>query len=251
MKVVVVPGTNPVAQKIEAYLGDHRIDVVMASDGQDAINAVAQEKPAAIVAVDERTTSPTVDGDRNVLAEPSDGVDAASFARGLREGGDNTPLLVLTDRDAPTRAVNVLDSGADDVTSARAALPEVGSRIRALARRCHAVTGSPRHVGNLHIDVEATQVTLGGRDVKLTQREFAVLEYLSRHVSKFVPRDTLLDACWPASQRPKSNVVDVIVGRLRAKMLAVEPQDYIDSARGRGYRLLVPNGHAVATMNQE
>jgi DNA-binding response OmpR family regulator len=250
MKVVIVPGTNPVAQKIEAYLGDRRIDVVMASDGPDAINAVAQEKPAAIVAVDERTTAHLEDGDRNLLPESGDGVDAALFARGLREGGDNTPLLVITDRDAPTRAVNVLDSGADDVASAKAALPEVGSRIRALARRCHAVTGNPRHVGNLSIDVDATQVTLGGRDVKLTQREFAVLEYLSRNVSKFVPRDTLLDACWPATQRPKSNVVDVIVGRLRAKMLAVEPLDYIDSARGRGYRLLVPHMHLETSMNQ-
>lgn len=243
MKVVIVPGMNPTAKKIEAYLGDRRIDVVMAEDHAQAISVVATEKPAAIVAVDERTVSGSEDSgsvERNVLPESSSGIDAASLARGLREGGHSTPMLVLTDRDMPARAVSVLDSGADDVASAKAALPEVGSRIRALTRRCHAITSNPRHVGNLHIDVEASQVTLAGRDVKLTQREFAVIEYLSRNVGRYVSRDALLDSCWPASQRPKSNVVDVIVGRLRAKLLAVDPADHIDTARGRGYRVIAP-----------
>jgi DNA-binding response OmpR family regulator len=203
MKVVIVPESSPVAKKVEAYLDERHVDVVMASDPAQAIRSAGETKPCAIVAVDGDApdTSTPVPTEPNILncdAAPAT-VDAATLACELRESGHSTPLLVMTDHTEASRAASVLDNGADDVVTARAELPGVGSRLRALVRRCHAVTGNPRQFGDLKIDVAASQVTLLGKDVKLTQREFAVLEFLSRSDGKFVTREALLDACWPAA----------------------------------------------------
>jgi DNA-binding response OmpR family regulator len=147
-------------------------------------------------------------------------------------------VLVLSARRAVETKVAALDAGASDYLAKPFALDELLARVRALLRR-----GTPAETGEAYgpapsftLDGPGHALELAdGRRVPLSEREFAVLEYLSRTPNQIVSRERILNAVWEYQFDPRSNVVDVYVGRLRRKL---EPLVHIETVRGGGYRLL-------------
>jgi two-component system OmpR family response regulator len=161
------------------------------------------------------------------------GGDGFAVCRALRERGVAAPVLMLTARDAVGDRIRGLDAGADDYLPKPFDFGELLARIRALLRRAPAGREPELRVGALVIDPATHAVTLAGRNVELTAREFGVLEYLARHPGQVVSRTTLLEHVWDENFDGSTNVVDVYVGYLRRKLQA----PVIATVRGVGFRL--------------
>ena len=159
--------------------------------------------------------------------------------KALRDAGCQTPVLILTARDAVEDRVLGLDSGADDYLIKPFAFPELLARIRALTRR-----GRPDQVlryklADLDLDCITRKVTRAGRDISLTAKEFELLEYLMRHAGHLVSREMLAGDVWRAAERatPLDNVIDVHITRLRQKMDAPFKLKLLKTIRGLGFKL--------------
>ena len=160
--------------------------------------------------------------------------DAIGFVHLRRQQGWRTPVLFLTARDAPADRVAGFEHGGDDYLVKPFAMAELTARVAILAR--HDGIGRPsvlRHA-DLVMDCARREVRRDGVLLTLTPKEFAVLEYLLTRAETAVPRADLIEHCWDEQTDPLSNVVDVVVKRLRAKLH--EPA-LIHAVRGVGYRL--------------
>ncbi|HEX5466322.1 MAG TPA: response regulator transcription factor [Candidatus Limnocylindrales bacterium] len=163
-------------------------------------------------------------------------------ARRLRAAGARLPILMLTARDTVGDRVLGLDSGADDYLVKPFAYDELAARLRALVRRAASLP-SPE-VGRLVngpivLDEGSRLVTVAGRPVELSPREFALLECLLRHAGQVLSRDQLLDHAWPSGVAVTLNAVDTYVHYLRAKL--GDAAERIVTVRGVGYRLALPS----------
>jgi len=155
----------------------------------------------------------------------------------MRRRGLNTPVLVLTARDAVEDRVSGLDAGADDYLVKPFAFAELLARIRALHRR-GVPEGAPKlRIGDLEIDAVGRSVSRGGRSLDLTAREFELLEYLVRHQGHVVSREMLTRDVWKEAGRhtPLDNVIDVHVARLRRKVDDQFEQKLLHTVRGVGF----------------
>jgi two-component system OmpR family response regulator len=164
------------------------------------------------------------------------GQDGFAVCRALRERGVAAPVLMLTARDAVGDRIRGLDAGADDYLPKPFDFGELLARIRALLRRAPADRDPELRAGVLVVDPASHAVTLDGRAIELTAREFAVLEYLIRHPGEVVSRTELLEHVWDENFDGSTNVVDVYVGYLRRKLRA----PLIETVRGVGFRLDAP-----------
>ena len=159
------------------------------------------------------------------------------LCRLIRERGIEMPILMLTARDAVEDRVRGLESGADDYLTKPFAFVELTARIRALARRHPAIAAESYDVADLHVDLPTRTVTRGGVDIALTAKEFALLEFLVQHVGIVVTRSAITAHVWDENHDPFTNVLEVLVRRLRRKVDdAFEPK-LIHTLRGAGYRL--------------
>jgi DNA-binding response OmpR family regulator len=164
-----------------------------------------------------------------------------SVCRALRSGGNTTPILILTARDAIECRVEGLDSGADDYLVKPFAFDELMARLRAIIRRgARPILAERLQVGDLDLDTRARRASVRGRPVPLTAREYALLEHLARRAGTVVGRAEIADHVWDEAYDPLSNVIDVYVQRLRRKLGAVTPRQVIETRRGQGYELVVP-----------
>jgi len=145
---------------------------------------------------------------------------------------------MLTARDGVEDRVRGLDQGADDYLTKPFSLAELLARLRALARRGSAERPSVLAAGSLQLDPAAThEVRRGQTEISLSAREFALLETLIRHPGQVFTRDQLLDAVWDLGYEARSNVVEVYVGYLRAKIDRPFGVQSLETVRGFGYRL--------------
>ena len=170
------------------------------------------------------------------------GLNGREVCSRLRARGWRSPILMLTALDAVGDRVAGLDSGADDYLAKPFAMDELRARVRALHRRAE---GSPEpvvEVGDLRLDPATIGVQRGRRAVRLTAREFAMLELLARHPGRVFSRDQLIDALWGADFDAESNVVEVYIRSLRRKVDEGRRDGIIETVRGRGYRLRAPAG---------
>jgi two-component system response regulator MprA len=166
------------------------------------------------------------------------GCDGFEVCRRLRAAGVDTPILMLTARDAVPDRIRGLDSGADDYLPKPFAFDELLARIRALTRRGRTRTlTSVVNVGSLAVDTEARVATLGGEALSLTATEYRLLEHLARHAGKVLSREQLAEHVWGAEYDPFSNVSDVYVGYLRRKLDREGNPPRIHTIRGLGYVL--------------
>jgi DNA-binding response OmpR family regulator len=167
------------------------------------------------------------------------GRDGLQVLKTVRERGVETPVLVLTARDALEDRVAGLDAGADDYLVKPFAFAEVLARIRALLRRGRASEPTHLAMADLDMDLMARKVTRAGRVIDLTVREFELLEYLLRYDGQVVSRGTLARDVWKETSRstPLDNVIDVHIARLRRKVDAEHPVKLIHTVRGVGFML--------------
>lgn len=193
-------------------------DVTTAVDGVDALAALERRRPDALVL--------------DVVMPRLDGIETC---RRMREGGDRTPVIVLTARDAVRDRVRGLNAGADDYLVKPFALEELLARLRAVLRRTGASgTQPPVIVGDVRLDASTWTVTRADCDLKLTRTEFELLDMFMRHAGQVLTRAQLYEGVWGADLDGMSNSLDVYIGYLRKKL--GEPR-MLHTVRGVGFTL--------------
>jgi two-component system, OmpR family, response regulator len=168
------------------------------------------------------------------------GMDGQEVLRRIRARRPGLPVLMLTARDEVRDKVRALDGGADDYLTKPFDLEELMARMRALVRRADQPQSSRIEMGDLKIDLLSRRVWRGERQVDLSSREFALLEYFVRHSGQVLSRQQILSAVWDYAFDPGSNVVDVYVSYLRNKLDRRGEPSLIATVRGAGYRFEQP-----------
>lgn len=163
-------------------------------------------------------------------------VDGIAVCNALRAAGRLTPVIMLTARDQIDDRVLGLDAGADDYLVKPFAMRELFARIRSVTRRVEQRTSDVLCVGDLRLDPDTSYVLVGERQVELTSREFALLEYFMHHPGKILSKTQILEKVWDANYEGLGNVVEVYVNYLRNKIEDGEKRR-IETVRGRGYVL--------------
>lgn len=168
------------------------------------------------------------------------GLDGLGLIRALRAQGDMTPVLVLSALDGVDDKVMGLRAGGDDYLAKPYAFSELLARIEGLARRAAPQTAQTRLVvGDLELDVLSRTVTRAGSAIYLQPREFKLLEVLMRHAGQVVTRTMLLEQVWDYHFDPQTNVIDVHISRLRAKIDRNFTPPLLHTIRGAGYVIRV------------
>ncbi len=220
MRILVVEDEPVIAGVLKAILvgAGHAIDV--ATTGPEALE-----------------WSGTFPYDLFVLDVGLPEIDGFTVAGRLRDAGIGAPILMLTARDGLEDRVAGLDAGADDYLPKPFAAAELLARVRALLRRGTSARPPIIQVGDLELDPATMGVRRGGAPIRLTAREFALLEVLARHPGQVFAQDRLIDAVWNADFTVGSNIVEVYIRSLRRKIDEGRRDGLIETVRGAGYRL--------------
>jgi two-component system OmpR family response regulator len=168
------------------------------------------------------------------------GVDGLTLIRTLRASENRIPALILSALGEVDDRVKGLQAGGDDYLVKPFAFSELLARLEALLRRAHAVEPAPEtvlEVEDLRLDLLKREVSRAGKKVDLQPREFQLLEFLMRHAGQVVTRTMLLEGVWDYHFDPQTNVIDVHISRLRAKIDKEFDHALLHTVRGAGYRL--------------
>jgi DNA-binding response OmpR family regulator len=164
------------------------------------------------------------------------GKDGVAVTRWLRAEGVRTPILMLTARDTVEDTIGGLDAGADDYLRKPFVFSELQARLRSIARREPAPVSNELRCGDLVMDLRTRRVRRGKREIELTARETAFLEFFLRNAGLLITRQMLERALWERDRDTTSNVIEVYVRRLRTKLGASDAAPLIHTVRGAGYR---------------
>jgi two-component system response regulator MprA len=186
---------------------------------------------AALVKAEERAP------DLVILDVMLPGLDGVEDCRWLRAAKPQLPILLLTARDRVPGRVAGLDAGADDYLVKPFAFDELLARVRALLRRTAAADGEACCYADLTIDPASREVRRGERAIELTAHEYDLLEFMARHPRQVFARETIFERVWCSDFMGESNVIDVVVMRLREKLEADGEPRMIQTVRGVGYTL--------------
>jgi len=221
MRVLLVEDEPRAAQMLSKGLREQGYAVDIARNGEDALYQAA-----------------VTDYDAIMLDVMLPGVDGFEVCRQLRHSGSTVPVLMLTARDAVDARISGLDSGADDYLIKPFDFGELLARLRAVIRRGRVpLTPAGLAVGDLRIDLRQRQAYRGDHLIKLTSREFALLEFLVVHAGEVVGRGAIAEHVWDAPFESMSNVIDVMIQRLRRKIDDPDGTSLITTRRGEGYML--------------
>ena len=218
MKILVVEDDEQMGALIERGLGTEGYEIVRVTTGMDALIAVARGD-FALAAID-------------VMLPQMSGFE---ICRRIRETGNTMPVLLLTARDTVEDRVYGLDSGADDYLTKPFAFAELNARVRALLRRQSMGTPLQVELGNLTLDSRDLKVTVAGRHVPISPKEFALLRLLISRSGSTVDRATILDEIWDGTAHIDPNIVDQYISYLRRKIDSEAAGFRIVTVRGSGY----------------
>jgi DNA-binding response OmpR family regulator len=179
----------------------------------------------------------TVSYDLVILDLMLPGLDGFDVCRRLRSQGQLVPVLMLTARDSVEDRVAGLDCGADDYLVKPFAFPELLARVRALLRRSGPSRDSTLRAGDVELDTVAHHVRRGGKEVELTSREQAILEYFLRNPDRTLTREQIAEHVWGTGFMASSNVIDVYLATLRRKLGDQDEPRLLHTVRGIGYEL--------------
>jgi two-component system OmpR family response regulator len=227
MRILVVEDDPTLSEFVAKGLREAGYAVDVAVDGSTALDlAVAHPPDLAIVDI--------------MLPGRIDGF---AFVESVRRRGLHVPVIILSAKRSVDDRVKGLQIGGDDYLTKPFAFAELLARVQALLRRS-AVSAEPSHldVGDLHIDLLSRRVTRGGTPIDLRPREFALLEYLARQAGRVVSKTMILSRIWNYSFDPRTNVVDVLVCRLREKIDRDFEPKLLQTRRGMGYVLSADAG---------
>jgi DNA-binding response OmpR family regulator len=219
--------------------------LLLIEDEPDAARMLARGLREQAYAVDVATDgregayrASIADYDAIILDVMLPSLDGLEVCRQLRGNGSSVPILMLTARDSVDARIAGLDSGADDYLTKPFDFGELLARLRAVIRRGVRPTLPEQiHIGRLELDTRGRRVLKAGREVPLTSREYALLEYLARRVGDVVGRADIAEHVWDDSYEPLSNVIDVYIQRLRRKLDEPGRESIIRTRRGEGYTL--------------
>jgi two-component system response regulator PhoP len=203
------------ARQLEA--DGYRVD--QAADGEDGLHQ-AREYPVDLAIVD--------------LGLPR--LNGLTVVQRLRADGRTIPILILTARGSWQDKVVGLEAGADDYLVKPFEYPELAARIKALLRRALKAASDVLTLGPITVDFSAQVARLDGQAMDLTAYEYRLLEYLVRHRARVVSKQELSDYLYPHDEDRDSNVLEVLIGRLRRKLDPGGDLTPIETLRGRGYR---------------
>jgi DNA-binding response OmpR family regulator len=225
MRVLVVEDQRNVARFIAKGLREQAYAVDVASDGEEGL-AMAELARYDVIVLD--------------LMLPK--IDGFEVCRSLRERGVQTPILMLTARDDKRARIEGLDTGADDYLVKPFDFDELLARLRALLRRGARQYVEPRlSVADLELDTNTHGVKRAGREIALTAKEYALMEYFLRHPGKVLSRAEIAESVWDESYDPFSNTIEVYIARLRRNIDDESDIKLIHTRRGVGY-VLDPRG---------
>jgi two-component system OmpR family response regulator len=225
MRALVVEDEPKMAVLLRRGLAEEGYAADVAGTGEDAIDLAG-----------------AIPYDAIVLDVMLPGLGGIEVCRQLRASGVWTPVLMLTARDGIEDRVAGLDAGADDYLVKPFSFAELLARLRALARRGQAERPAVLQVGSLRLDPATRQVWRGEAAIELSAKEFALLETFMRRPGEALYRLELLEHAWDYTYENRSNVVDVYVGYLRAKVDRPFGRHSIETVRGVGYRLRSDGG---------
>jgi two-component system copper resistance phosphate regulon response regulator CusR len=220
MRILLVEDDRELSSLVRDGLRNHHIEVAVAESAREGEERAALGRYDVIVL--------------DVMLPGGSGFE---LCRTLRARGVATPILMLTARDAVEDRVRGLESGADDYLTKPFAFDELVARLRALARRQPAIAPQHYEVADLHVDVATRTVRRGGTEIALTAKEFALLEFLVQHAGEVVTRTAITSYVWDENHDPFTNVLEVLVRRLRRKIDDPFEPKLIHTLRGAGYRL--------------
>lgn len=223
MRILVVEDNRRLNSSLKKSLEEDGYAVDSAFDGDEGEN-FALSAPYDVILLD-------------VMLPKKDGF---QLCRDLRRQGVNAPVLMLTARDAIDDRVDGLDSGADDYLVKPFSMNELRARLRALLRRDKPEKTALLVVGDLSMDPANHHVQRGDDPIKLTPREYAILEYLMRSPNRILTREMIEAHVWDFDFVSGSNVVDVYIRRLRRKIDDPYNVKLLETVRGVGYRLAAP-----------
>jgi DNA-binding response OmpR family regulator len=222
MHVLLVEDDPRLQRVLRRLLEDDRHVVEVAPDGRTALELVDATAGIELVILD--------------IGLPD--ISGLDVARRLRKDGRELTIIMLTARDTVSDRVTGLDAGADDYLVKPFAYEELSARLRALARRAESGARRPDPIlaaGPIALDERSRRVTVEGKLIDLSPREFSLLECFLRHPGQSLTRDQLLDQAWPFSVAVTPNAVDAYVHYLRTKL--GDAGRWIETVRGIGYRL--------------
>lgn len=221
MKILLVEDDHRIAQAIAEALMDQKYTVEVAREGEMGLY-LAETNNFDLIVLD-------------VMLPKLDGI---TLCQRLRQGGNQTPILMLTARDTSQDKVQGLDVGADDYVIKPFDMPELLARIRALLRRGTIPFSPILEWENIRLSPSECQVFYGGKPLALTPKEYGLLELLLRHGSQLLSRSAILDHLWTWEDPPGEETVKVHIRSLRQKLKATgAPANLIETVYGMGYRL--------------
>lgn len=220
MKILVVEDDRTVGQYVLRGLQEQGFQADLVADGSEALTATS-EATYDLLILDLRLP----------------GMTGFEVLRTLRDRGNTTPILVLTAQDSVDFKVQALRAGADDYVTKPFSFEELLARVEALGRRPKQIAPRALTVGDLELDLGSREVTRAGRRIDLTPKEYAVLEYLMRHAGRVMSRTLITEYAWDYHFDPGTNIVDVVINRLRKKVDTGSATRLIHTVRGVGYVL--------------
>jgi two-component system, OmpR family, response regulator len=223
VRILVVEDSEKMLGLIRRGLEEVAFAVDVARDGDEAL-WFATEHPYDAIVLD-------------VTLGGTTALDGFEVCRSLRRLDCWSPVLMLTARDAVQDRVRGLDAGADDYLTKPFSFDELVARVRALIRRGAEPRPAVLRVGDLSLDPATHRVARGDRQIELTGKEFALLEFLMRHPGEVFRRATLIEHVWDFAHDGDSNLIDVHIRNLRMKIDRPFGLDSIDTIRSVGYRL--------------
>ncbi|MFF2038863.1 response regulator transcription factor [Kitasatospora sp. NPDC058170] len=221
MRLLIVEDGQSLAHSLSEGLSAEGYTVDLAFDGRRGLE-LAQSEPYSAIVLD--------------LMLP--GLSGFAICRELRRTENFVPVLMLTAKNGEYDEAESLDCGADDFLGKPFSYIVLTARLRALLRRGSGPRPAVLSTGDLLVDPAARRCTVGGRRVRLTAKEFAVLECLARHPGQVVAKTAILDTVWDTAHRGDANIVEVYIAALRRKLNLPDAHCGIETVRGAGYRLV-------------
>ncbi len=218
MRILIVEDEKKVASFIKKGMEEEYFTADVALDGKEGLKMATSEDYDAII--------------MDIMLPFIDGI---SLLKEIRKREIITPVLMLTVKDSLKDKVEGLDAGADDYLTKPFAFEELVARIRALLRRHESSKAPTLHVGELVLDLQSHKVLRGEQEILLTPKEYAILEYLMRNSNKVISRTKLIEHVYEYHFDPETNIIDVYINKVRAKVDNNFDKPLIHTIRGIGY----------------
>jgi two-component system, OmpR family, response regulator len=218
VKILVIEDDRTVGQYVKRGLEEQRYQADLVEDGLEGLR-LASGGLYDLILLDLRLP----------------GMTGLEVIRTLRDRGNTTPILILTAQDSVEFKVQALRAGADDYVTKPFSFEELLARVEALSRRPKQMAPPTLQVAELTLDTGTREVRSQGQRIDLTPKEYAVLEYLMRHQGRVMSRTLITEYAWDYHFDPGTNIVDVVINRLRKKVDTGHDKKLIHTVRGVGY----------------